>query len=367
MQEVRYDIHGVAHVLVRDASRRDVAAVTRELGTPSDNRGLEADIVIRFVDRLFDSRPFLHLGPNAACTADAFVLFAGKGARRRAAQVPIDRIGERVEIVCERGISSVPLLSLLVGAVLLNKDVLSLHAAAFVFRGTGVAVLGWPRSGKTSALLGFMASGAEFVSDDRAYVGDAGEHLSGADRPLELRASHVADRPEYRARLGRREKARLRANGLLSGSERRAAPISRPNLSRKLWERASSALAGRLSVDVHPQTLFGDSTVHAARLDRLFVTVTHTAPDVRVEPLEREEARMRIGSLLEHERLPLTDACLRYRFAFPASAGRYPERGAELERDLLTQLLARTPAYAVRHPRSVPTRTLYEAMVPYCA
>ena len=366
MQEARYDIHDVAQVLVRDASRRDVAAVTRELGTPSDNRGLEADIVIRFVDRLFDSRPFLQLGPNAACTADAFFLFAGKGPRRRAALVPLDRIGERMEIVCERGISSVPLLSLLVGAVLLNKHVLSLHAAAFVFRGTGVAVLGWPRSGKTSALLGFMASDAEFVSDDRAYVGEPGERLSGADRPLELRASHVADRPEYRARLGRREKARLRANRLLSVSERLATK-SRPNLSPKLWERASSALARRLSVDVHPQTLFGDSTVHAARLDRLFVTVTHTAPDVRVEPLEREEARMRIGSLLEHERLPLTDACLRHRFAFPASEGRYPERAAELEHDLLAQLLARTPAYAVRHPRSVASRTLYEAMVPYCA
>jgi hypothetical protein len=367
VQEVRYDIHGVAQVLVCDASARDVAAVTRELGTASNDRGLAADIVIRFVDRLLGSRPVLHLGPTAACAGDAFFVFAGKGTGRRAAQVALDRVGEQMEITCERGISTVPLLSSLVSAVLLNKQVLSLHAAAFVFRGTGVAVLGWPRSGKTSALLGFMARGADFVSDDRVYVGEAGERLSGVDRPLELRASHLADRPEYRARLGRREKARLRANGLLSASERLAAPKApRRHVSRKLWERATNALAARLSVDVHPHTLFGDSTVNAGRLDCLFVTVTHTGPDVHVEPIDRDEARMRIGSLLEQERLPLTDACLRYRFAFPRSAGRYPERAAELEHDLLARLLARTPAYAVRHPRSVATRRLYEAMVPYC-
>ncbi len=367
MRDVRYTIHGVASVSVLDASPTEIAAVTRQLGTPGDDRPSEPDIVIRFVERLAGSGPLTYAGSDAAFDEDGFFLFAGTGGRGRA-RVPLDRIGERVEITCERSVAAVPLLLPILSVVMLKKRVLSLHASAFVFRNTGVAVLGWPRGGKTSALVGFMAEGAQFVADDRVFVGEEGENLSGVRGPLEIRAWHVADQPKYRARLGRAERARLRAVGPVSRLETltAAGAPERRRLGRR-WSRVVRSLKDELSVEVDPERLFGRTNAPSSRLDRLFVTITHSVPDVVVGPLDRDEARRRIAYLLQHERLPLIDAYARFRFAFPHAESSLLERVEELERDVLARVLAETPVFTVRHPHAVPTRKLYQAMLPYCA
>lgn len=367
MRDVRYTIHGVAGVAVLNATRAELAAVTRQLGTPADDRAPEPDIVIRFVDRMAGSGRLTYAGPDAAFDDRDFFLFAGKGGRRGKVRVPLDQIGERVEITCERSVAAVPLLLPILTVVLLRKRVLSLHASAFLFRNTGVAVLGWPRGGKTSALIGFMAEGAQFVADDRVYVGEGGESLSGANVPLEIRAWHVADRPEYRARLRRRERARLRATGLLSRLERldAASPGGRQLLGRRSSGVVRS-LREQLAVELDPGDLFGGTGAQSGRLDRLFVTMTHAAPDVLVEPIDRDEARGRVGNLLRHERLALIDAHVRFRFAFPHVESSLLEEVDELERDVLAAVLAGTPVYTVRHPHGVATRRLFQAMLPYC-
>ncbi|MDQ3857379.1 MAG: hypothetical protein M3327_02885 [Actinomycetota bacterium] len=366
MRDVRYTIHGVASVSVVDGSPTEIAAVTRQLGPPGGDGGSEPDIVIRFVERLAGSGPLTYAGPNAAFDDDGFFLFAGKDGRARA-RVPLDRIGEGVEITCERNVAPVPLLIPILIVVMLKKRVLSLHASAFVFRNTGVAVLGWPGGGKTSAVVGFMAEGAEFVADDRVYVGEEGENLSGVSGPLEIRAWHVADQPEYRARLGRAERARLRAFGPVSRLEALTAARApeRRRLGRR-WSRVVRSLKDELSIEVEPETLFGGTNAPSSRLDRLFVAMTHAAPEVVVGPIDRDEARGRIAYLLRHERFPLIDAYTRFRFAFPHAESSLLERVDELERDVLARVLAETPVFTVRHPHAVPTRKLVHAMLPYC-
>lgn len=350
-----------------DASPRDLAAVTRQLGTPGDDPTAEPDIVVRFVDRLAGSRPLVYVGPDAAFDEEAFFVFAGKAGRRARVRIPFDRIGEQFEITSERSVAAVPLLLPILSVVMVKKGVLSLHASAFVFRDTGVAILGWPGGGKTSALIGFMAEGAQFVGDDRVYVGEGGDGLWGMNQPLEIQVWHVRDRPEYRARLGRHENARLRAAGLLSRLETFSAPGARErHLFGRTWSRAVRSLKQHLSVDVDPRRLFGETTPPRARLDRLFIAMTHAAPDVLVEPIDRDAAGRRIAYLLRHDRLALIEAYLRFRFAFPDADNFLLERVDELERNAVTRVLAATPVYAVRHPHGVRTHKLFQAMLPYC-
>ena len=365
---VDFDLHGLVGVRLVRPALADAVAIGRQLGLEPTSLSREPDVVVRFVDRLAASGPLIYVGPDAAFDEEAFFLFAGKGGRRARVQISLGRIGEQVQITCERSIGVVPLLHPILSVVMLRKRVLSLHASAFVFRNTGVAILGWPRGGKTSALIGFMAEGAEFVGDDRVYVGEGGENLWGMNQPLEIRAWHVGDRPEYRALLGRHENARLRAADLLSRLERLSAPgAPARSLVGRRWSRVVRSLKQQLSVDVDPRRLFGENTPPSARLDRLFIALTHSGPDVLVEPLDPDEARRRIGYLLRHERLPLTDAYLRFRFAFPQAESSLLERVEELERDALERVLSATPVYTVRHPHGVPTHRLFQAMLPYCA
>ena len=68
-------------------------------------------------------------------------------------QLPLERAGDRCEIVCERGLSAVPHLVAIVNLTALAHGVLPLHASAFSWNGTGILATGWAKGGKTEALL----------------------------------------------------------------------------------------------------------------------------------------------------------------------------------------------------------------------
>jgi len=145
---VDYDLHGIVGVRLVDATPRDEAAVTRQLGPIHARLQRAPDIVIRFMDRLPPSSGLRLLGmEEAAFTDDAFLILRSKHKSRVRVQIPFDRIGsERCEILCERGLAAVPLLIPIVNLTALARGALPLHASAFEYEGTGVLTTGCPRS-----------------------------------------------------------------------------------------------------------------------------------------------------------------------------------------------------------------------------
>ena len=108
-----FDLHGLAGIRLLAATVEDVAAVSGQLGLPPSTLDREPDIVIRFVDRLRVSSPIRYLGlDEAGFTEDAFLVLRGKHKSRARVQIPLDRVGQPCEIVCERGLLQVPLLIL---------------------------------------------------------------------------------------------------------------------------------------------------------------------------------------------------------------------------------------------------------------
>jgi hypothetical protein len=152
--------------------------VTRQVGPLQSRLERDPDIVIRFVDSLPVPSRIRYLGvDDAGFTDDAFLVLRGPHKSRARAQIPFDRVGKQCEIVCERGLLQVPLLIPILNLTVLGKGTLPLHASAFSYRDTGFVATGWSRSGKPEVLLGFMANGASYVSDEfRRSRAAAGGH-----------------------------------------------------------------------------------------------------------------------------------------------------------------------------------------------
>jgi hypothetical protein len=351
---IDYDLHGLAGVRVVGATARDAAAVDRQLGPIRGPLRRDPDIVVRFVDHLDVEGPLRLLGvDDAGFTDDAFLVLRARHKARARVLIPLDRIGRRCEIVCERGLPAVPLLIATLNLTVLARGALPLHASAFFHDGRGVVVTGWSKGGKTEAVLAFVARGARFVGDEWVYVGPDGATVYGIPEPLRLWDWHLRQLPDLRARVGRGERARLTA---LRG----AAAAAR-------GRRLASLLAGQLHVDVAPETLFPPGAVAlTAPFNRLFLLVSWQHRDTAARPVDPGEVAARMAFSLQHERAPLTRAYEQFRFAFPGRSNPVLDSACERERELLEQVMIDKVAHAVDHPYPVDLETLFEVMRPLC-
>jgi hypothetical protein len=359
---VDVNIHGLVALRLVDASAADVAAVVRRVGDTDGAVGGDPDAVVRFVEAFPRRGALRYLGGDAGSTDDAFVVFAERDPGTVVAELRLD--GERPELVCQRGSGRVPLLKAIVDTAALRNGALPLHASAFVHRGVGCVVAGWPRGGKTSALLGFMAAGAVFVGDDRVYARPDGSVL-GVANGIALSHRHLRELSEYRRALDTTERLRLpalgsleRVGGLMAGRRSKVAYAA---------GRIVQAVQGRLALDVDPGRLFPPEAVGpTCRLDRLFITMSHDQPASVVEPLTGEDASVRLGSLLRDEQGALRSLYAKARFAFPHWRSSLVEEAGALADELAARLMNDRPAFVVRHPYPPSPSDLYKALRPYC-
>ncbi len=364
---VDYDLHGLAGIRLIDPSLSDVAAVTRQLGPIQATLTREPDIVIRFVDRLAPASRVRYLGlDEAGFTDDAFLVLHSKHGARAKVQIAFEQIGRQCQIVCERGLSAVPLLIPILNLTVLGKGALPLHASAFTYQGTGVVTTGWSKGGKTETLLAFMAHGAEYIGDEWVYISGDGQYIYGIPEPIRVWDWHLRYLPEYRARVSRADRVRLQTIKLLQAVGE-AMPSRAPNgfAPVKTLHRVLPVLRRQLYVDVHPKRLFGQRMgMLSGTFDRLFFVVSHASPDVTADPIRAEEVAQRMVFSLQHERLDFMAYYLKFRFAFPEARNELIERAEDIQRDLLTRVLAGKEAHVVYHPYPVPIPALFDVMCP---
>jgi hypothetical protein len=355
-----FDLHGLASIRLVGSSPADAAAVTRQLGPLGAIVDRDPDIVIRFVDRIQRSAHVRYVGlEDAGFTDDAFLVLRSKHKSPARVKIDFSQIGGPTEIVCERGVTAVPLLIPILNLTLLAKGVLPLHASAFVHEGTGVVATGWSKGGKTEALLAFAAHGAEYVGDEWVYLTGDGKRVCGIPEPIRLWWWQLRQLPQYAGTIKPAERARLRALEMVLRRE-------------ELWRRAGAGRATalmkrQLYVDVDPQRLFGPLGPLATGFDRLFLLVSHERPDVTVAPIDSSEVARRMLFSLQHESLELMATYLKYRFAFPEASSYLVDHASELQRDALTRTLAGKPAFVVHHPYPVSLQALFDSMNRFCA
>jgi hypothetical protein len=365
---VDYDLHGAVGVRLLNARPSDLAAIARQLGPIQATLTREPDIVIEFVDHISLSSPLRYLGVDeAAFTDDAFFVLRSKHKTRTLVQIPFAQIGQPCHIRCETGLAAVPLLIPILNLTALNRGVLPLHASAFCYNGIGVLTTGWSKGGKTETLLAFMAHGARYIGDEWVYISPDGNQMMGIPEPIRVWDWHLHSMPHYWPRVGQADKVRLRAIKLLvqaidrttaNGFVKRFAGV-------KLMKRLLPHLKQQLHVDLPPHTLFGRQLGPSiAALDKIFFVASHAAPEITVQPMDPLEIAHRMVFSLQEERQQLMSYYFKFRFAFPEARNLFIEQAEEIQRALLTRLLANKAAYAVYHPYPVAIPALYAALQP---
>lgn len=347
-----FDLHGIVGIRLVDAQPGDVATVLRQLGPLQRDFDRTPDLTIRFVDRCIDEAdhpPLTYAGMGEGAFDDeAFYLLRGRGQVTARAMIPFDRIGQPLEIICERRMPAVPHLLTLINLTALTKGVLPLHASAFTAGDTGVLVTGWSKGGKTEALLGCMGEGAAYVGDEWVYLTDDGRML-GLPEPIRLWSWQLQQLPHLLRARPLADRARLRAWAAAAAAMAR---VSRSRLPRTgLLERCRPVVGRQAYLQIPPVDLFGpDAVTLEGRLDAVVLVASGESPRTDVIPVEAADIAGRMAASLSAERAMFLEHYQQFRYAFPDRGSDVVDKAEQLELALLHALLHDTPAAMVVHP-----------------
>jgi hypothetical protein len=355
--DVDFDLHGFVGIRVLDAEDSDVAAVVRQLGPLVSTLHREPDITIRFVDRLEPGARLTSVGRGeTAFTSDGMYVLKGKGDVVARALVPLQHVGQRCDIVCERRMPSVPLLLAIVNFTAVAHGVLPLHASAFEHEGRGIVVCGWAKGGKTEVLLSFMSRGARYVGDEWVYLVPDGR-MFGVPEPIRLWDWQLRQLDKAWSGLPSRDRTRLVALRVAGSAVGRGATI--PGRASSLLQRTAELLERQQWVQIPPAVLFGrDAIALQGRMDDLVLTSVHDSSEISLSPVNGSEIGARMRSSLRYERRSFDAVYEQFRFAFPSLSSEVVETASQREGALLLDIVP-DRAWWVRHPYPVDIQSLY--------
>lgn len=361
-----FDLHGLAGVRVVDADPDDLRAVERQLGPLPRALDRVPDITIRFVDQAVDRSGLRYLGAReAGWTDDAFYVLRSRK-RPVVVRLPMEAVGGRCEIVCERGLPAVPFLIAILNLTVLGNGALPLHAAAFELDGVGTLVTGWSKGGKTELLMAASAAGARYIGDEWVYLTTDGL-MHGIPEPIRLWDWHLAQLPAARERLGASDHLKLRGIPAIRRVERALPRLVRRLPPGRLLHRAMPILEDQLHVDLAPEALFGEVRDMTGTLDRILFVVSAAGAETTVEPIDPLDVAARMVASLMYERRDFLALWEQARFAHPGLRNEHIERFEERQRDLLDRIFAGRSACRVTHPYPVDIHALFEAVRPAIA
>jgi hypothetical protein len=356
-------LRDLARIRLVDAPAAATARVGRILGTTPSAPDGDADIVVRWVDRVRTEGTVRWIGRDRSAADDGsfYVVERGPDGARLLARLPLDRAGEPgLEIECDAGLVRPPALIELLNLRLLARGIVPIHGSAFRWRDRGVLAAGWSKGGKTEALLAFVADGADVIADEWTYALPDGR-IVGVAEPVRIeqrQAEELGAAVQLPAAAGRRFRlARLAA--LVAGLLRRAG-----GPGRKVAEVLASPVERARSVTAPPGTLFGDRYLGWGTLDHavaLFVT-DRAAAVARPTTPERIADRMVFAHV--HHRRDLVARYHELRFAFPDRRSELLERVEERERELLHAALVGVPCTELQLPSPPTLASVHEALAP---
>ena len=106
--------------------------------------------------------------------------------------------------------------------------------------------------------------------------------------------------------------------------------------------------------------------IHASRIDKVFLMVSHESQDTRIEPMEGAEIAARMTASMAYEHIPLMENYYAYKFAFPGQSNDLIDNASRKQASLLAEALGGKKGYVVYHPNPCSFEELFNAMEPYC-
>lgn len=355
---IDFDLHGLVRIRLLNPEAGDEQIIARQLGPLQSIAVGAPDITVRFVDELRVDEPIVYVSWDETGFSGAeFYLLRGRAGARARTVIPFDRIGERVDIVTERGVGVVPHLLALVNLTALSKGVLPLHATAFSYREHGVLVTGWAKGGKTETLLAFAQLGARYIGDEWIYITPEG-NMFGVPEPIRLWQWHVEQLPQVKRGLSRLQ--RLRLGGLARASEAAeavAGALPEGNGLASVLRRGAPIVRRQAYTHVTPADLFGGIDPSRS-FDLVVLATSHDADTVELDEIKGETIAERMRASLLDEREALLAHYRQFLYAFPDRRSELIDSAGHRESELLDAALSGTAAYHLRHPYPFELSTL---------
>lgn len=362
-----FDLRGRVGIRVVDARSSDVAVVERQLGPLRRPLDREPDVTIRFTDRMPLRGPLRHLGLDEfGFTDDAFLVLRSRFRMSARVLVPLEQVGGRCEIVCERGIPAVPLLLPIVNLTALANGAVPVHGSAFVHDGRGILVTGWAKGGKTETLLAFVERGARYVGDEWVYL-IADGNMFGVPEPIRFWNWHLEQVAWLRARVPPGARARVALTGLSAEALDRFVPRRghRAIAPARLLARLAPLVRRQASVQVPPVRAFGpEALVERAHIDHVVLAMSRAGDGYAAEAMDGTEIARRMTASVRFELQDLLDTYQAFRFAFPDRRNALIETLETCHAEALGRALERVPGTLLTHPYPPRIGQLFDALAP---
>jgi len=365
---VKFNIHGIVMVEFVNASAK-LAAAFRERLAPilhQETTG-SADIVVAFQEQLSPAG-LRYVGQNMAAFDDQgfYVLDPVSGAVQ--ARMPLEEIGQRPRIICRSDVKSVPLLDEIVNLACVQKGYVPVHAAGFVYDGAGIMVMGWPKGGKTGAMLAFMNHGAEFIGDEWLWLAPGGRAMLGLPSAVSLSEWQLAQLPGLAPKTSASQKAMFKGihgldwlHGKLIGGPFKL------SYATKMLGKALPAFKRQLKIYRSSQKLFKNQIGDLrAPVDKIFWIVGHDTARIDIKRGDPEEIARRMAAANEYEQRPFWNTYQAFRYAFPNRRNDCLTDARARQRALLTGALDGSAVFELAHPYGGSLEDLFKKMSPYC-
>jgi hypothetical protein len=354
---VELDLHGLLSIRLIGAHPRHVAQVERQLGAVRWNGTGSPDLVVRFVPTV-SRGAMTRLGLiSAAVTDDAFIVLDSTG--QAAVQLPFGEVRQPCELVYRQSLTKLPLLLDVVRLLLPIKGHVAVHASACVYRGTGIMLMGWPKGGKTGALLAFGDAGAHFVGDEWILLSEGGGHMYGL--PLPIQVSHHHEWAVRRAGV----RPHLR-RALLRSALRQ---LDRGKVRVRVMQTATMShvlrhLHRRARVGIDPRRLFARSA-HADgwRPDVAVLVIDHDGTTPSIEPTDATSLAQSMAAVDHYEDAELLRLYDGFRFSRPGTADPAVERVHARRTLLMQRAFSKMRTFVAKQPYGAPLTPLLDALV----
>ena len=376
---VDFVLAGRIRVRVVGSDPADAVVVGRQLGLPPAVPEGGADLTVEVVDRLEPVGPLRLLGREEAGFDDeGFVVLRAKGKARTMTRLPLDRLGQRPVIICERGLPAVPLLVPMLAVTALGRGLVPLHAGAVTWNEAGIVITGWSKGGKTETVVASSAAGARYVGDEWCYLDAEAGTVAGIPEPVTLWAWHLRRFAPLRAAVPRADRLRMAVLDWPDRLERRLpASVQQRPAGRRL-RRVAYHTRSRANVWLPPERLFGPvdgpTSVpyhHVVLAVSTSITsgggATGGGGAVDLRPVAAAEIAARMAQSVRYELAPLLQAYRMFRYAFPCRPCAALD---DLDRNLAAALgpaLARAGSWLLEHPAEVDLHRLADAVRPLAA
>jgi len=352
-----FDVKGYVKIEVIGASQRDLGLLRKfgSISQPVDSM-TEANIIIRFVERLVPGNlNFLGVNQFGYTDTEFFVLNPLNG--EIDAQIPLDQIGGTCEIVCRRGISSIPLLDEILKISLLQNKILSLHASAVLYQQQGVVMMGWVRSGKTSALLACLADGGKFVADDWVLFDLNQDQIFGFSGKISVSEEQLKQVQTLKNRIGIFRLLSITYKKIFVQLVNLAANIIR----FKLFYKLSSKLREKSRMDFYPEEIFiAHEIVDRVTPKMIMLLTSHDQETCFAEKISVDEMADTFINANDQEFNSLQEIYRAFCFAFPDKHNIHIENRSAVEKQLLKEAFTGKETIRMYHPYPLQFNTFME-------